>query len=136
MLDNSGANNIKVLKDSWYSVWSKFIVGRDKVEVSKIKSFITEEYNVWISFVFELALINIVSRCDSLEIWSIAKCWFIKEDWNRNEASDQSDDTNIEVFSQFKASESHIWSEDLYVDIQLFSKNEFKVLIIYKYKID
>ena len=49
-----------------------------------------------------------------------------------NEASDQSEETSIEVFSQFKESDNHIWSDDLYVDIQLFSRKEFKFLIIYK----
>ena len=37
----------------------------------------------------------------------------MNEDWKRNEANDQSEETNIEVFSQFKASDNHIWSDDL-----------------------
>ena len=42
-MDNSGANNIKVLNDSWYSVCNRFMVGKDNVEVSRMRSFMTDE---------------------------------------------------------------------------------------------
>jgi len=33
-------------------------------------------------------------------------CWLMNEDWKINETKDQSEATNVEVFSQFKASDS------------------------------
>lgn len=42
---------------------------------------------------------------------------------------DQSNVAKVAVLSQFNESDSHIWSESVYVDIQLFSKNELKDLI-------
>ena len=58
--------------------------------------------------------------------WSVNKYWLKKEDWNRNEIIDQSKVIRVEVFSQFKESDNHIWSLSVYVDIQLFSINELK----------
>ena len=37
----------------------------------------------------------------------------MNEDWNKKEASDQSEATKVEVFSQLRESDSHIWSVDL-----------------------
>jgi hypothetical protein len=56
-------------------------------------------------------------------------CWLIKDDWKTKEINDQSEETNVEVFSQFKASDNQAWSVDLYVCSQLDSIREFKDLI-------
>jgi hypothetical protein len=48
-----------------------------------------------------------------------------------NDKNVQSEVTKGEIFSQFKDSANHNWSEDRYVDIQLFSTNELRLRTIY-----
>ena len=81
--------------------------------VSKSTSFMVLEKRYSLKFFEEWLFNKITSRCEVLEIASIAICWFINDDWKTKETNDQSEATRVEVFSQFNASDSHAWSVDL-----------------------
>jgi hypothetical protein len=50
-----------------------------------------------------------------------------------NENIDQSKVAIVAVLSQLRESANHIWSDNVYVDIQLFSKNKLKDLILFRH---
>jgi len=87
-------------------------MGKKHVVVCKNKSFITLKYNVSGKIIIELAWISKMSKWENLTTESSSTCWFKKEDCVTNEGSVQSIVIRFEVFSQFKESFNHIWSDD------------------------
>ena len=54
---------------------------------------------------------NIASKVDNLTKKSLNNIFDKNDDWNTNEKIDQSNVAITDVFSQFKESDSQIWSE-------------------------
>lgn len=95
-------------------------------------SFKKEKYNVCTLKFHELVFSIIISRYDSFDILSVTTCWLTKKELYRKDTKDVSEKASVEVFSQFKESDSHSWSEFLYVVIQFASiKFENCLFIIY-----
>jgi hypothetical protein len=67
---------------------------------------------------------------DNLTTKSVKNTFDKNDDWNIKENIDQSNVAKVAVLSQLSESDSHTWSDKVYVDIQLFSKNKLKDLIL------
>jgi hypothetical protein len=98
-----------------------------------IVSYIKESYNNWGSLNWVFKCIKIASKVDSFTIKSVNIIFDRKDDWNMNENIDQSKVAIVAVLSQLRESANHIWSDNVYVDIQLFSKNKLKDLILFRH---
>ena len=96
---------------------------------NKTVSYIKESYKNCGVRIWVFTCISIASSVDSFTTKSVKNTFDKKDDWNMKENIDQSNVAKVAVLSQFNESDSHIWSESVYVDIQLFSKNELKDLI-------